>query len=192
MVSCVSVFNRIASSVISAKITVTKFSHARYDTEFLVQCNIDLRGDNLQWWVPFANTVDAFRSLKLTDWFGEGSVQILMTCIELAKDVLIQQKKQLTEMRFRKIMWASGTPFCMSNSIAWHAELPWTNTISLSVEWHIMNFRFKTIPIISKISLPSNTTWWPLQKRTVHFCRFLSVANKMNRSTSMPIHQFQE
>jgi len=30
----------------------------------------------------------------------------------------------LTEMRFRNIMWDSGTPFWMSNSIAWLAELP--------------------------------------------------------------------
>lgn len=27
-------------------------------------------------------------------------------------------------MRFRNIMWDSGTPFCMSSSIAWLAEFP--------------------------------------------------------------------
>lgn len=30
----------------------------------------------------------------------------------------------LTEIRLRKMMWGSGTPFCMSSSIAWQAEFP--------------------------------------------------------------------
>lgn len=35
-----------------------------------------------------------------------------------------RRREKLTEIRFKNIICASGTPFCMSSSIAWLAELP--------------------------------------------------------------------
>lgn len=44
-------------------------------------------------------------------WRTSLPIQILLTTL-------------LTDMRFKNNIWASGTPFCMSNSMAWLAELP--------------------------------------------------------------------
>nr|GMC99504.1 hypothetical protein Iba_chr05eCG6320 [Ipomoea batatas] len=41
----------------------------------------------------------------------------------------------VTDMRFKNNIWASGTPFCMSNSMAWLAELPSSRTGSRSRTW---------------------------------------------------------
>lgn len=40
------------------------------------------------------------------------------------KNTVGQHREKLTEIRFKNIICASGTPFCMSSSIAWLAELP--------------------------------------------------------------------
>lgn len=106
-------------SIISAKITITELSHAWYHTELFIQCYINLWSYNFKCWKAFADTMYSFRSLYKS--MQKESVYIG----NLKRIVIGPQLLTLTEIRLRNIMWDSGTPFCMSSSIAWLAELPW-------------------------------------------------------------------
>lgn len=67
-------------------------------------------------------------NLLQTQWIPSGactrkSKQNLIRIIA-TRPMTTKNNRKLTEMRLRKIIQLSGTPFCMRSSIAWLAELP--------------------------------------------------------------------
>lgn len=116
---------RQLSIIICPKVSITKLSHSWYDAEFFIYSKVNLRRDDFQRWETFANTMYTLWCLhkygaNIKTWEYRQitlPIQILLTTL-------------LTDMRFKNNIWASGTPFCMSNSIAWLAELPSLENIS--------------------------------------------------------------
>ena len=105
--------------VVCSKITITKLPQPWNDSELFIQCHINLRSYNLQGREPLANTMDSFRCLNHQEPNQLLENQMLMLVVQH-----FEEKRKLTEMRLRKIMRFSGTPFFMRSSIAWFAELP--------------------------------------------------------------------
>lgn len=105
-------------SVVSAEISIAKLAQPWNNSKILVQCHIDLRGDYLHWREPFTNTMNPLRCLhpKEQTEFDQNNCNPF--------NDYEKHNRKLTEIRLRKIIQLSGTPFCMRSSIAWLAELP--------------------------------------------------------------------
>lgn len=112
-------------SIVCAEVAVAIFSQPWDHPEFLVQTIIDFRRYNLQQRKSLANTLNPFRSLLPQTHTQKGRVEgVMQVRKQIISNGTIQYAKKYTEMRLRKMIRSSGTPFLIRRSIAWATELP--------------------------------------------------------------------
>lgn len=113
--------------IICSKVTVSELTHPGNNTVLLVQSCVDLGCHNLQKWEALADFVNTLRRLDVRSPALSSRISnAKWSTIEVETDVVESALTMitLTEIRFKNMMWDSGTPFRINNSIAWTAEFP--------------------------------------------------------------------